>query len=156
MTSTALVFRRHAFAALALPRPGAAQGDQRPVPGAWLEGVSAAGLVRDLEEAARVLAPYITDTVALLGRWDREGKSLLLEGAQGTFLDIDFGTYPYVTSSNTTAGGACTGTGLPPGRVDHVMGTMKAYTTRVGEGPFVTESGTLGDYLHGLGRNSAP
>jgi adenylosuccinate synthase len=114
--------------------------------------VSAAGLVRGMEEAARVLAPHITDTVSLVAEWDRQGKSLLLEGAQGTFLDIDFGTYPYVTSSNTTSGGACTGTGLPPNRVDHVMGTMKAYTTRVGEGPFVTESTVLSDYLHGLGR----
>ena len=68
------------------------------------------------------------------------GKKILFEGAQGTFLDIDHGTYPYVTSSNTTAGGACTGSGVPPHRIDRVVGVMKAYTTRVGEGPFPTEN----------------
>ncbi len=70
----------------------------------------------------------------------QEGRELLFEGAQGTFLDLDHGTYPYVTSSNTTAGGACTGTGVPPQRMDRVLGVMKAYTTRVGEGPFPTEN----------------
>ena len=70
----------------------------------------------------------------------QRGKEILFEGAQGTFLDIDHGTYPYVTSSNTTAGGACTGSGVPPHRMDRVVGVMKAYTTRVGEGPFPTEN----------------
>jgi adenylosuccinate synthase len=79
-------------------------------------------------------------------------KGLLFEGAQGTYLDIDHGTYPFVTSSNTTAGGACTGSGVPPHRMDHVIGVMKAYTTRVGEGPFPTEDDALGDMLHGMGR----
>ena len=69
----------------------------------------------------------------------KKGQSILFEGAQGTMLDVDFGTYPFVTSSNTTAGGACTGSGLPPGKVDRVVGVIKAYTTRVGEGPFPTE-----------------
>jgi adenylosuccinate synthase len=77
---------------------------------------------------------------------------MLFEGAQGTFLDIDHGTYPYVTSSNTTAGGACTGSGVPPHCVDRVLGVMKAYTTRVGEGPFPTENAEFSDMLHGMGR----
>jgi adenylosuccinate synthase len=77
---------------------------------------------------------------------------MLFEGAQGTFLDIDHGTYPYVTSSNTTAGGACTGSGVPPHHIDSVMGVMKAYTTRVGEGPFTTEDAGLTDTLHEMGR----
>ena len=79
-------------------------------------------------------------------------KELLFEGAQGTFLDIDHGTYPYVTSSNTTAGGASTGSGVPPHRIDSVLGVMKAYTTRVGEGPFPTENSEIADLLHGMGR----
>ena len=82
----------------------------------------------------------------------KAGKEMLFEGAQGTFLDIDHGTYPYVTSSNTTAGGACTGSGVPPHRMDRVLGVMKAYTTRVGEGPFPTENAEFSDMLHGMGR----
>lgn len=85
------------------------------------------------------LRPFITDTVTLLNRAVRDNKNILFEGAQGTHLDIDFGTYPFVTSSNATAGGACTGSGIPPNRIDRVVGVMKAYTTRVGEGPFPTE-----------------
>jgi adenylosuccinate synthase len=77
---------------------------------------------------------------------------MLFEGAQGTFLDLDHGTYPYVTSSNTTAGGACTGSGVPPHRMDRVLGVMKAYTTRVGEGPFPTENEEFSNMLHGMGR----
>lgn len=102
--------------------------------------------------AAEVLRPFVTDTVLLLHRAMREGRRLLFEGAQGTFLDIDHGTYPFVTSSNTTAGGACTGSGVPPHRMDRVIGVMKAYTTRVGEGPLPSENQTLGDTLHGMGR----
>jgi adenylosuccinate synthase len=102
--------------------------------------------------AAGRLRPFIVASVPLLHRWIKEGKSILFEGAQGTFLDIDYGTYPYVTSSNTTAGGACTGTGLPPHRVDRVVGVMKAYTTRVGEGPFPTENAEIADMLHAMGR----
>jgi len=79
-------------------------------------------------------------------------KRLLFEGAQGTFLDIDHGTYPYVTSSATTSGGACTGAGVPPNGIDRVVGVMKAYTTRVGEGPFPTENNDLGDMFHNMGR----
>jgi adenylosuccinate synthase len=103
-------------------------------------------------EAGKRLLPYITNTVVVLHRAVQENREILFEGAQGTFLDIDFGTYPYVTSSNTTAGGACTGSGVPPHRIDKVMGVMKAYTTRVGEGPFPTEDQGLSDMLHGMGR----
>ncbi len=89
--------------------------------------------------ASKRLQRYIADTIKLLNRLEHDGKQILFEGAQGTHLDIDFGTYPFVTSSNTTAGGACAGTGIPPHRIDKVVGVMKAYTTRVGEGPFPTE-----------------
>src|SRR5204863_1003596 len=82
----------------------------------------------------------------------RRGENILFEGAQGTFLDIDHGTYPFVTSSNTTAGGACTGSGVPPNRMDRVVGVMKAYTTRVGEGPLPTENAEIADMLHAMGR----
>src|SRR5712672_4750197 len=102
--------------------------------------------------ASEKLRPYVTNTVVYLHRAMDRGKQILFEGAQGTFLDIDHGTYPYVTSSNTTAGGACTGAGVPPNRIDRVVGAMKAYTTRVGEGPFPTENESLSELLHGMGR----
>jgi len=89
--------------------------------------------------AAARLAPHVADTVVLINEAIQAGKSVLCEGAQGTLLDIDFGTYPFVTSSNATAGGACTGAGIAPHRVDRVIGVIKAYTTRVGAGPFPTE-----------------
>lgn len=85
------------------------------------------------------LAPYICDTALYLNREMDHGKSVLFEGAQGTFLDIDFGTYPFVTSSNSIVGGLCTGSGVAPTRVDKTIACVKAYTTRVGEGPFPTE-----------------
>src|SRR5213080_2080415 len=102
--------------------------------------------------AGEQLRPFVTNTVVYLHRAIERGKRILFEGAQGTFLDIDHGTYPYVTSSNTTAGGACTGTGVPPHRMDRVVGVMKAYTTRVGEGALPTEDMQLTQMLHGLGR----
>jgi adenylosuccinate synthase len=102
--------------------------------------------------AARTLAPFVTNTVVYLHEAIKAGRKILFEGAQGTFLDLDHGTYPYVTSSNTTAGGACTGTGVPPHRIDRVIGVMKAYTTRVGEGPFPTENKEISDMLHEMGR----
>ena len=102
--------------------------------------------------AGEKLRPFVTNTVVYLHRALERGKEILFEGAQGTFLDIDHGTYPYVTSSNTTAGGACTGTGVPPHRMDRVVGVMKAYTTRVGEGPLPTEDRRLAQMLHSLGR----
>lgn len=82
---------------------------------------------------------YITDTSAFMNNALDEQKSILLEGAQGALLDVDHGTYPYVTSSNPTAGGACTGTGIPPTKITNIIGIVKAYTTRVGLGPFPTE-----------------
>ena len=106
--------------------------------------------------AAR-LAPYVRDTVSELHEALAAGHQLLLEGAQATFLDLDHGTYPYVTSSNPTAGGACVGTGLGPRDIDRIVGITKAYTTRVGAGPFPTElvgdpGGHLGDKLVDIGR----
>ena len=85
------------------------------------------------------LRPYVTDTGLLLDREMRAGKQVLFEGAQGTLLDVDHGTYPFVTSSNTVAGGVCSGTGVGPGHIHQVIGISKAYTTRVGSGPFPTE-----------------
>lgn len=98
------------------------------------------------------LRRHITDTRALLHKEIRSGKRILLEGAQGTLLDIDHGTYPFVTSSNTTAGGACTGLGVSPKAIDTITGVVKAYTTRVGAGPFPTEiTGELGTHLRTKG-----
>ena len=102
--------------------------------------------------AAEKLRPHVINSVLYLHKALQEKKEMLFEGAQGTFLDIDHGTYPYVTSSNTTAGGASTGSGVPPHRIDCVLGVMKAYTTRVGEGPFPTENDEISDMLHGMGR----
>jgi len=98
------------------------------------------------------LAPYITDTALLLSRWIESGYSVLFEGAQATMLDIDHGTYPYITSSSTTAGGASTGTGVPPTKIHGVVGVSKAYTTRVGAGPFPTEmSGAVAEAIRARG-----
>jgi adenylosuccinate synthase len=102
--------------------------------------------------AGDFLKPFVANTVILLHQALERGQDLLFEGAQGTFLDIDHGTYPFVTSSNTTAGGACTGSGVPPHRMDRVVGVMKAYTTRVGEGPLPTENAEIADMLHAMGR----
>lgn len=99
------------------------------------------------------LRPFVADTVSVLNDAHEAGKNILLEGAQGTLLDIDHGTYPFVTSSSTTAGGACTGTGLPPQAITGVMGVVKAYTTRVGLGPFPTElKDRVGEHLATIGR----
>jgi adenylosuccinate synthase len=88
---------------------------------------------------AEILKPYVTDTVLLLDNALKENKNILLEGSQGTLLDVDHGTYPFVTSSNPTAGGASTGSGIGPTKITRVIGILKAYTTRVGSGPFPTE-----------------
>ena len=88
---------------------------------------------------AEILRPYVADTALLLNNALEEGKTVLLEGSQGTLLDVDHGTYPFVTSSNPTAGGACTGSGIGPTKIERVIGIVKAYTTRVGSGPFPTE-----------------
>ncbi|MBI4638790.1 MAG: adenylosuccinate synthase [Candidatus Rokubacteria bacterium] len=98
------------------------------------------------------LAPYITDTALLLHQWIERGYSVLFEGAQGTMLDLDHGTYPYITSSSTTAGGAATGTGVPPTRIHGVLGVAKAYTTRVGGGPLPSEmAGPIVDTIRARG-----
>ena len=110
-------------------------------------------VLSEVREAATFLAPYISDTVKLLNDAYHAKKEILFEGAQGTMLDIDFGTYPFVTSSNPTSGGACVGTGLPPRAVERVLGVIKAYTTRVGEGPFPTELlDSVGEGLRKQGR----
>ncbi|MSU62470.1 MAG: adenylosuccinate synthase [Pedosphaera sp.] len=103
-------------------------------------------------DAADALRPFVANTVVRLHEATVSGANVLFEGAQGTFLDIDHGTYPFVTSSNTTAGGACTGSGVPPNRMDRVVAVMKAYTTRVGEGPLPSESAEIADMLHAMGR----
>ena len=101
---------------------------------------------------AESLAPFRADTSALLQRAVRDGKAVLFEGAQGSLLDVDHGTYPYVTSSSSLAGGACSGAGVPPHRIDGAIGVLKAYTTRVGGGPLPTEDlGEAGDYLRKRG-----
>lgn len=92
-----------------------------------------------VKHAAIYLTPYVDDTTFTVNKAAKAGKNILFEGAQGTHLDIDHGTYPFVTSSNTTSGGACTGSGISPKYIDTVYGVMKAYTTRVGSGPFPTE-----------------
>lgn len=92
-----------------------------------------------LAAAAEFIAPFVSDTVLTINKAAREDREILFEGAQGMWLDVDYGTYPYVTSSNTTTSGACTGSGLSPKYIENVVGVMKAYTTRVGAGPFPTE-----------------
>jgi len=109
-------------------------------------------LYRKAVEWGKQLAPYVDHTTRTLDRALREGKNVLFEGAQGTFLDIDHGTYPYVTSSNCVAGAVCAGAGVGPTRIDRVLGITKAYTTRVGGGPFPTEeTGALGEKLREAG-----
>jgi len=109
-------------------------------------------ILRKRKQQIPMIKDYITDTSLLLGRIINEKKNVILEGAQGTLLDVDYGTYPYVTSSNPIAGGACTGAGIGPTRIDSVLGIVKAYTTRVGEGIFPTElKDETGEYLRKQG-----
>ena len=103
------------------------------------KGLEVEEVLKEYLEYAEILAPYIADTGLLLNKALDAGKNILLEGSQGTLLDVDHGTYPFVTSSNPTAGGACTGSGIGPTRISRVIGIVKAYTTRVGSGPFPTE-----------------
>ena len=114
--------------------------------------VSFKAVYEEYSKAARRLKPFVANTTKMLHDALVAKKEVLFEGAQGTYLDIDQGTYPFVTSSNTTSGGACTGSGMPPNKVDHVLGVIKAYTTRVGGGPFPTEDDDIGDMLHNMGR----
>jgi adenylosuccinate synthase len=109
-------------------------------------------IVAQFAELGARLAPYVTDTVSMLHRALAENHHVLLEGAQATFLDLDHGTYPFVTSSNPIAGGACVGAGIGPRYIDSVVGIAKAYVTRVGAGPFPTElTDEIGDALIDIG-----
>ena len=111
------------------------------------------GMLAEYLDYARRLDPYIKDTYPLVQDALDRGAAVLLEGAQATMLDLDYGTYPYVTSSNPTAGGVCTGSGVPPTRLDAVLLVVKAYTTRVGYGPFPTElDDEVGDRIRERGR----
>jgi len=101
--------------------------------------ISVGEIVEEIEEYADRLKPMIADTSLLLNRALDDGKVVLFEGAQATMLDVDHGTYPFVTSSSPTSGGVCTGAGIGPKRIDRIIGVIKAYTTRVGSGPFPTE-----------------
>ncbi|MFE4000511.1 adenylosuccinate synthase [Nocardioides sp. YIM B13467] len=115
-------------------------------------GFTVDAVVEDLLSYADRIAPMVCDTGLLLNQALDRGETVLLEGGQATLLDVDHGTYPFVTSSNATSGGACTGSGIPPTRIDRVVAIVKAYTTRVGEGPFPTELfDASGDYLRDNG-----
>lgn len=105
----------------------------------------------EVRPAIARLLPHVTNVIPTLHKAWKEKKTILFEGAQGSLLDIDFGTYPFLTSSNTTAGGACTGSGLPPTAIDRVIGVCKAYTTRVGSGPMPTENDDISAYFHARG-----
>ncbi|WP_321362717.1 adenylosuccinate synthase [uncultured Celeribacter sp.] len=107
--------------------------------GLGIEPVDRERLINDLKEIAKEILPYAAPVWKVLNEKRKEGKRILFEGAQGALLDIDFGTYPFVTSSNVIAGQAATGVGMGPGAINYVLGIVKAYTTRVGEGPFPTE-----------------
>ena len=110
------------------------------------------GLCAELAPIADRLRPYVGDTISLLHAANESGEAILLEGAQGTFLDVDHGSYPYVTSSSTVAGGACAGSGLGPRDLHQVVGVAKAYCTRVGAGPFPTElDNDLGEHIRAVG-----
>ncbi|MEI0530398.1 adenylosuccinate synthase [Brachyspira pilosicoli] len=103
------------------------------------EGINYEELLKEYLEYADRLRPYVADTTTILNKAIKEKKNILFEGAQATMLDLDHGTYPFVTSSYPAAGGACTGSGVGPRKIDNVIGVVKAYSTRVGEGPFPSE-----------------
>ncbi|MGB4176607.1 MAG: adenylosuccinate synthase [Halanaerobiales bacterium] len=117
-----------------------------------VEALKAEEIMEEYQEYIDIIRKHVTDTTLLLDQARKEGKEIFFEGAQGTLLDVDYGTYPYVTSSNPTAGGVCTGTGFGPVGIDAVIGVTKAYITRVGEGPFPTElKNKIGDELREKG-----
>src|SRR6202007_894290 len=121
--------------------------------GLGMEEIKARAIYDHLAEVAPKVLPFMHSVWSLLDEKRREGKRILFEGAQGALLDIDHGTYPYVTSSNTVAAQAATGSGLGPSAVGYVLGICKAYTTRVGEGPFPTEQlNDIGKMLGEKGR----
>jgi adenylosuccinate synthase len=116
-----------------------------------------AALREQYEGFAERIRPMVCDTSLLLAKSMKAGQRVLFEGAQGTMLDIDHGTYPFVTSSSAAAGGACTGAGVAPTRINGVIGVSKAYITRVGGGPFPTEDHTaVGEQIRKAARSSAP
>jgi adenylosuccinate synthase len=116
------------------------------------ETVAVESYIDEYANAGAFLKKFAKNTIYSLNSYYSEGRSILFEGAQGVLLDINFGTYPFVTSSNPTIGGLCTGTGLPPRAVEKLIGISKAYTTRVGEGPFPSElSGSEAEFLRGKG-----
>lgn len=116
------------------------------------EALDADSIINEYLEFAEKLRPYVTDTSVVLNDAIDEGKKVLFEGAQGVMLDIDQGTYPYVTSSNPSAGGVCIGSGVGPSKIREVIGVAKAYTTRVGDGPFPTElKNELGQWIRDKG-----
>jgi adenylosuccinate synthase len=109
-------------------------------------------IINEYNEYIEIIKSHVTDTTYYLAKALEEGKNILFEGAQATFLDMDFGTYPYVTSSNPTIGGVCTGAGIGPKAINEIYGIIKAYTTRVGAGPFATEQNNkTGDTIRDLG-----
>src|SRR5438128_12225489 len=117
------------------------------------EPIDADAMYREYAEAAKKIAPFVADTGVILNKAIADGESVMFEGAQATMLDIDHGTYPFVTSSSTTAGGAVTGTGVPPTKIHGVLGVAKAYSTRVGGGPFPTEmTGKLAETIRARGK----
>jgi len=114
--------------------------------------LSVDGVREEIAPALPKIRPYVADTASLLSQAAAERRNILFEGAQGTFLDLDYGTYPFITSSHPTAGGACLGTGIGPSQIDRVMGVTKAYTTRVGAGAFPTElNDEVGDRIREKG-----
>ena len=116
------------------------------------EPLSAEKIFEEYRDLGRLIKPYVADTVAIVNKALKQGKRLIFEGAQGTVLDVDHGTYPYVTSSNTVAAAACIGSGVGPTAIHQVIGVVKAYTTRVGNGPFPTEiTGPIGQELRRIG-----
>jgi len=117
-----------------------------------VKGLDKEAMITKLQDLGAQLKPYVRDASLAIDHACRDNKNLLFEGAQGGNLDIDYGTYPYVTSSNTIAGQACVGSGIGPSVIDTVLGICKAYTTRVGEGPFPTElSDETGERLRAFG-----
>lgn len=105
----------------------------------------------EVEASIDRLRPHFANVIPTVHESWKKNETILFEGAQGTFLDIDFGTYPFVTSSNTTSGGACTGSGCPPHAIDRVVGVCKAYTTRVGSGPFPAQNDEIAEFFHSRG-----
>ena len=115
--------------------------------------LSVDAMIGEIAPALPKIEPYVADTASLLSEAVKQGKNILFEGAQGTFLDLDYGTYPFITSSHPIAGGACLGTGIGPSQIDRVIGVTKAYTTRVGAGTFPTElNDAVGDHIREKGK----